>query len=62
VNTIIYYLMRREVDATDMDDVYLEQVDDEFAEPAPAEAAPAAATTESTALGAEPSSEVNPPT
>jgi hypothetical protein len=35
-NTIIYYLMRREVDATEMDDVYLEQIDDEFAEPAPA--------------------------
>jgi hypothetical protein len=34
-NTIIYYLMRREVDATELDDVYLEQVDDEFAEPAP---------------------------
>ena len=32
-NTIIYYLLRREVDATDMDDVYLEQVDDEFADP-----------------------------
>ncbi len=34
-NTIIYYLMRREVDATELDDVYLEQVDDEFADPAP---------------------------
>jgi hypothetical protein len=32
-NTIIYYLMRREVDATDLDDVYLEQMDDEFADP-----------------------------
>ena len=32
VNTIIYYLMRREVDATEMDDVYLEQPDEEFAE------------------------------
>ncbi len=37
-NTIIYYLMRREVDATEMDDVYLEQVDDEFAEPSTAAA------------------------
>jgi len=35
-NTIIYYLMRREVDATELDDVYLEQIDDEFAEPTPA--------------------------
>jgi len=32
VNTIIYYLMRREVDATELDDVYLEQPDEEFAE------------------------------
>jgi hypothetical protein len=38
-NTIIYYLMRREVDATDMDDVYLEQPDDEFADPISAEPA-----------------------
>lgn len=35
-NTIIYFLMRHEVDATEMDDVYLEQADDEFAETAPA--------------------------
>jgi len=34
-NTIIYYLMRREVDATEMDDVYLEQSDEDFAESAP---------------------------
>ena len=32
VNTIIYYLMRREVDATELDDVYLEQPDEEFTE------------------------------
>jgi hypothetical protein len=42
-NTIIYYLMRREVDATEMDDVYVEQIEEEFAEGAPAE--PGAATT-----------------
>jgi hypothetical protein len=30
-NTIIYYLMRREVDATELDDVYAEDVDDDFA-------------------------------
>jgi hypothetical protein len=35
-STIIYYLMRREVDATELDDVYVEQSEDEFAEPAPA--------------------------
>ena len=29
-NTIIYYLMRREVDATELDDVYVEQSEDEF--------------------------------
>lgn len=35
-NTIIYVLMRHEVDATELDDVYLEQTDEEFAEtPAP---------------------------
>jgi hypothetical protein len=55
VNTIIYYLMRREVDATELDDVYLEQPDEEFAEtpvapsvstaPAAAAAAPVDETT-----------------
>ncbi len=30
---VIYYLMRREVDATELDDVYVEQSDDDFAEP-----------------------------
>jgi hypothetical protein len=34
-NTIIYYLMRHEVDATELDDVYLEQSEEEFAEAAP---------------------------
>src|SRR5205814_1191891 len=37
-NTIIYYLMRHEVDATEMDDVYLEQADEEFADMTPAAA------------------------
>jgi hypothetical protein len=32
VNTIIYYLMRREVDATELDDVFLEQPEEEFTE------------------------------
>jgi hypothetical protein len=31
-NTIIYVLMRQEVDATEVDDVYLEQTDEEFTE------------------------------
>ena len=33
-NTIIYYLMRREVDATEMDDVYVEETEDAIDEPA----------------------------
>jgi hypothetical protein len=36
VNTIIYYLMRREVDATELDDVYVEESEEEFAEAGPA--------------------------
>jgi hypothetical protein len=50
-STIIYYLMRREVDATELDDVYVEQSDDDFAEPltgapAPGTTAAAVATSE----------------
>jgi hypothetical protein len=41
-NTVIYYLMRREVDATELDDVYLEQVDEDFTETAPVVTTPAA--------------------
>ena len=33
-NTIIYYLMRREVDATELDDVYVEDTDDDFGDAA----------------------------
>jgi hypothetical protein len=33
-NTIIYMLMRHEVDATELDDVYVEQTDEDFAESA----------------------------
>ena len=32
-NTIIYYLMRHEVDATELDDVYLEQSEEDFVRP-----------------------------
>jgi hypothetical protein len=42
VNTIIYYLMRNEVDATELDDVYLEQTEEDFAD---ATAAPVTVTT-----------------
>ena len=41
-NTIIYYLMRREVDATELDDVYVEESDDDLADAAPIAATPAA--------------------
>jgi hypothetical protein len=46
-NTIIYYLMRREVDATELDDVYVEETEDEFGEPA-ATTTPGAATPSAT--------------
>jgi hypothetical protein len=42
-STIIYYLMRREVDATGLDDVYIEPSDDEFADPVPDPVPPEAA-------------------
>jgi hypothetical protein len=42
-NTIIYYLMRREVDATELDDVYLEQSEEDFGDTATAAGAPATA-------------------
>src|SRR5205814_9787828 len=44
-NTIIYYLMRREVDATDVDDVYLEQSPEDLVDTG----APGAAVTSATA-------------
>jgi hypothetical protein len=43
-NTIIYYLMRHEVDATEMDDVYLEQSDEDFGESGPVTSAGATET------------------
>ena len=66
-NTIIYYLMRREVDATEPDDVYLEQSDEDFGEPMPhspgsAETTAAGATADATspAGGVLASPEVRP--
>jgi hypothetical protein len=69
VNTIIYYLMRREVDATELDDVYLEQAEEEFTEPAPATATaattPVAVTettvTQTTTVTPPPNTENTPP-
>jgi hypothetical protein len=67
-NTVIYFLMRHEVDATEMDDVYLEQSDEEF----PSDTATATTTTTTTTTttvetdapadgaGAEPSTEPPP--
>lgn len=42
-STVIYYLLRREVDATDLEDVYVEEAEEEVAaEPLPASEAPPA--------------------
>jgi hypothetical protein len=41
-NTIIYFLMRREVDATELDDVYLEQSEEDFGDTVPPTTAPTA--------------------
>ena len=67
-NTIIYYLMRREVDATELDDVYLEQADEDFGgEPAATGAgAPGTATVTKTetvtvVTGTTPTSSAAPP-
>jgi hypothetical protein len=56
-STIIYFLMRREVDATEMDDVYLEESEEDFGETAPAAAAPP----ESAAAGSAPTQEAASP-
>jgi len=59
-NTIIYYLMRREVDATELDDVYLEQSEEEF-ETQAAAAVTVTATVETTAAAAPPPAAPPPP-
>ena len=67
-NTIIYYLMRREVDATELEDVYVEETEDEFGETAPigaptpsgAPVAVAATTVSTTTVAAVPSNEPPP--
>src|SRR3954454_16654585 len=49
-NTIIYYLIRREVDATELDDVYLEQSEEDFGDTTtPPASAPVAPTTRTSA-------------
>jgi hypothetical protein len=61
-NTIIYYLMRQEVDATELDDVYLEQSDEEFTDTlaTPAAAPEAAAPMSPTSPSEVPPSETAP--
>jgi len=64
-NTIIYYLMRREVDATELDDVYLEQADEDFGGE-PGAGAPGTATVTKTetvtvVTGTTPTSSAAPP-
>ncbi|MCC6422033.1 MAG: hypothetical protein IT447_01010 [Phycisphaerales bacterium] len=61
-NTIIYYLMRREVDATELDDVYVEQLEDDFSEAAPVTATPAAATTPAATESTPPPAQSSAPT
>ena len=56
-STIIYFLMRREVDATEMDDVYLEQPEEDFSE---APVAPSVSTAAAPSTGA-PAIVVEPP-
>jgi hypothetical protein len=60
-NTIIYYLMRREVDATELDDVYLEQPEEELAPAATGATAPAATATVAAAVPSAQPGETPPP-
>ena len=61
INTIIYYLMRREVDATEMDDVYLEQSDDDFADSVPgATTVEVTTTTVTVPVGTSPTAAASP--
>jgi len=62
-NTIIYYLMRQEVDATELDDVYVEQADEDFAEtPTAPASAPSLAASTTTASTDTPPAAVAPAT
>jgi len=60
-NTIIYYLMRREVDATELDDVYLEQPEEELAPAATGATAAAATATVAAAVPSAQPGETPPP-
>lgn len=54
INTIIYYLMRKDVDATEMDEVNLEQPEDDFTEAPAAPVAPATPAAAPAQLAVEP--------
>ncbi|MGD0463393.1 MAG: hypothetical protein ABSB74_12985 [Tepidisphaeraceae bacterium] len=60
-NTIIYYLMRSEVDSTEMDDVYLEQSEEELEPVLSAPATSVAVTTETTTVSVTPPDSNAPP-
>ncbi|HSZ56178.1 MAG TPA: hypothetical protein VK797_10990 [Tepidisphaeraceae bacterium] len=60
-NTIIYYLMRREVDATDLDDVYVEETEDEPGDGEPPSAAIEASVTTTVVTTADPAPQPPPP-
>lgn len=53
-NTVIYFLMRREVDATELDDVYLEQGEEDFLEAVPQAVVPAGETSSSAPAEGQP--------
>lgn len=59
-NTIIYYLMRRDVDATELDDVYVEETEDDFTEAA-VTTTTATVTTTTPAAPAAPDASAAPP-
>jgi hypothetical protein len=60
-NTVIYYLMRNEVDATELDDVYLEQTEEDFTETPVAESTTTSPVTTTTTTEVVEATPVNPP-
>lgn len=60
-NTIVYYLMRSEVDSTEMDDVYLEQSEEEMEPALGGATATVTVTTETTVTGDAAPSDSSPP-
>lgn len=62
-NTIIYFLLRREVDATELDDVYVEDTDDDFGDTVTAGTGPGepVESADSARLGGSPDGTVSAP-